>query len=162
MDRKVCVLGVVMAGCISLGGMALGEAGGINIGINVGVPVSPPYPPPVAVEAPPPIVVDVRPRLVLVPGGAVSYAPDLPYNYFVHAGTYYVFHGSRWYRAPAYHGPWTGIAVDRVPVPVRRVPLAYYRIPPGHRKHDGPPPWAGHGHGHGHKHGKHKHNGYDD
>jgi hypothetical protein len=50
------------------------------------------------------------------------------------------------------------IQIGQVPPPVLAVPVAYYKIPPGHLKKPGPPPWAGHGqkkkgkhHGHGHK-----------
>jgi hypothetical protein len=46
----------------------------------------------------------------------------------------------------AHHGPWTFITAERVPRPLLRVPVAYYKIPPGHLKKPG----------HGHKHKKHK------
>jgi hypothetical protein len=42
--------------------------------------------------------------------------------------------------------------VEQVPQPVLAVPVAYYKVPPGHmKKGAGPPPWAGHGKGHKHK-----------
>lgn len=120
----------------------------INIGINIGTP------------PPPPIVITAPPQLVVVPGTAVSYAPAVPHNYFFYGRKYYVLHDGAWFLAPAHHGPWTFIATERVPHPVLRVPVAYYKVPPGHLKkegHDIPP---GHlkqqGHGKGHKHKKHK------
>ena len=120
----------------------------INIGINIGTP-----PPP-----PPPIVITAPPQLVVIPGMPVSYAPAIPYNYFFYGGQYYVFHEGAWFTAPGHHGPWTFVAVERVPRPLLRVPVTYYKVPPGHRKDKGPP-WE-RGHGKGHKH--HKHDDDDD
>src|SRR5262245_28347252 len=149
MGCKTLTLSMTMVCVIGLWSVHKGEAIDVNIGVNIGTP-----PPPVVVEGPPSIVVDVPPRLVLIPGAPVYYAPALPYNYFFHAGKYYVFHGSQWFYAPTYNGPWAVIAAQRVPPPVLQVPVAYYRVPPGHWQQHGPPPWAGHGQGH--KHGKHK------
>ena len=106
------------------------------IGINIG-------PPP-----PPPIVIPAPPQLVVVPGTPVSYAPAVPYNYFFYGGRYYVFHDGAWFFAPAHHGLWTFVAVERVPRPLLRVPVAYYKVPPGHRKYKGPPWERGPGKGH--------------
>jgi len=121
----------------------------INIGINIGTP--PPPPPPVVIAAPP--------QLVVVPGTPVSYAPAVPHNYFFYGRQYYVLHEGAWFSAPAHNGPWTFIAVERVPPPLLRVPVAYYKIPPGHLKGKGHIP-PGHlkekGHGKGHPHKKHK------
>ena len=114
----------------------------VHIGINIGVP---PPPPPVAVEAPPPLVV--------VPRTPVYYAPELPYNYFYYGGLYYTFHDGNWFHAASYAGPWTFVAIERLPRPILAVPVTYYKVKPGHWKEHGPPPWAGHGHGRGH----HKH-----
>ena len=132
-----------------LGSYALGVAvpsmvaAQINIGINLGTP-SPP---------PPPIVITTPPQLVVIPGTQVFYAPAVPHNYFFYRGKYYVFHEGAWFLAPAHHGPWKFLAVKHVPHSLRHVPAGYYKVPPGHRKDKGPPPWAGHGKGH--KHHKH-------
>lgn len=107
----------------------------VNIGINIGIP------------PPPPIVIATPPRLVVVPGTPVLYAPAVPHNYFFYRRKYYVLHDGAWFFAPAHHGPWTFIAAERVPRPLLRVPVAYYKVPPGHLKK--------HGHGKGHKHKKH-------
>ena len=115
----------------------------INIGINIGAP--PPPPPPVVIAAPP--------ELVVIPGTQVFYAPTVSQNYFVYRGRSYVFHDGSWFVAPAHRGPWTFIAVEQVPPPLRGVPVHYYKVPPGHRKDQGPPPWAGQGKDH--KHHKH-------
>jgi hypothetical protein len=119
----------------------------LNIGINIGTP-----PPP------PPVTVNRTPQLFVIPGTSVFYAPDVPQNFFFYANRYYVFHDEAWFYAPSHKGPWTFIAHEHVPSPIRAVPVAYYKIPPGHAKgHGGPPPWAGHG-----KHHKHKGKHHDD
>jgi hypothetical protein len=112
----------------------------VNIGINIAIP------------PPPPIVIAAPPRLVVVPGTVVSYAPAVPHNYFFYGRKYYVLHDGAWFFAPAHHGPWTFIAAKRVPRPLLRVPVAYYKVPPGHLKKQD----HGKGHGKGHKHKKHK------
>jgi hypothetical protein len=118
-------------------------AGDFHIGINIGTP-----PPP-----PPPVVVTTPPQLIVVPGTSVYYAPEVPHNVFFYAKRYYVFHNGTWFYASSHNGPWTFIVHERVPRPVLAVPVEYYRVPPGHAKHHGPPPWAGHGkHKHHHKH----------
>jgi hypothetical protein len=128
---------------------AAAHAADVHVGINIGVPA--PAPPPIAIEAPPPLVV--------VPNSPVYYAPSLPYNFFYYDGLYYVFHEGSWFSSVSAHGPWG--FVPRVPRPVLAVPVGYYRVPPGHWKKHGPPPWAGHGHEHerwhehDHGHGKH-------
>jgi hypothetical protein len=111
----------------------------VNLGISLGAP----------------------PPLVVVPGLPVYYAPTLPYNYFVYGHRYYTCMNDHWYYAPTYNGPWTVIAVSRVPSPILRVPVQYYKVPPGHGSRHGPPPWAGQGKAHGHGHDqKEKHHGH--
>ncbi len=89
--------------------------------------------------------------MVVVPGTPVYYAPGLSVNFFAYGGRYYTHHNGAWFAAANYSGPWTFIAVERVPRPVLAVPAAYYKVPPGHMKRGGPPPWADHGRGRGHK-----------
>jgi len=139
--RCLCLLAAGALGLVPAPGTAQ-----INIGITIGTP------------PPPPIVISAPPQLVVVPQTQVLYAPALPYNYFFYSGKYYVSHEGAWFAAPAHHGPWTFVAVERVPKPLLRVPVAYYKVPPGHRKEEGPP-WE-QGHGKGQKHKKHK--GHDD
>jgi len=107
----------------------------ISIGINIGTP--PPPPPPVVVAAPP--------QLIVVPGTPVYYAPGVSFNYFVYGRRYFTFHDGSWFVATTYNGPWTFVAVEKVPKPVLAVPVGYYKVPPGHMKkgEDGPPAWAG-------------------
>ena len=82
------------------------------------------------------------PRLVVVPGTAVYQAPSLPYNYFVYQKQYYLFHDGMWLSGRHHDGPWTVIAVERVPRSIRGVPVNYYKNKPAHWKQHGPPPWA--------------------
>ncbi len=107
----------------------MGQAASVNIGVqtnnlNLGINIGGP------------------PPLVVVPGTPVYTAPSLPYNYFVYERQYYLYHEGRWLRARHYDGPWTVIAVERVPPPILAVPVEYYNNRPAHWKHHGPPPWA--------------------
>ncbi len=96
---------------------------GPNVNVNIGVP------------GPPPVVVAAPPQLMVVPGSRVYYAPDLSVDFFSYGGRYYTVHDGGWFVARSYHGPWTFVAVERVPRPVRVLPVAYYRVPPDHWKH---------------------------
>jgi len=100
-------------------------ADGVNIGITVGAP-----PPP-----PPHFVVAAPPRLVVVPHTPVFYAPRLSINLFSYGGQYYTYDRGAWFTSPYYTGPWSFVPLGRVPLHVRGVPVAYYRVPPGHLKH---------------------------
>jgi hypothetical protein len=91
----------------------------------------------------PPIVLTSPPQLVAVPGTSVYYAPDVSANLFVYNGRYYAMANGAWSMALAYNGPWAVIQISKVPPPVLSVPVEYYKIPPGHLKKKGPPPWAG-------------------
>jgi hypothetical protein len=94
---------------------------GLTLGVNIGGP----------------------PHVVAVPGTPVYQAPSLPYNYFVYRNHYYLFHEGMWLSAAHYNGPWTVIALEKVPQPILIVPVNYYKAPPGHWKEKhGPPPWA--------------------
>jgi hypothetical protein len=119
------------------------SAAGQDITIDIGLGV-------------PPIVLTTPPPLVVVPGTSVSYAPDVSANFFFYKGQYYTVVNDVWSMAPAYNGPWAVIQIGQVPRPVLAVPVAYYKIPPGHVKKKGPPPWSGQGHGPHSKKPKHK------
>jgi hypothetical protein len=135
-----------MALCVSAA-----VAADVKIGVNIGVPAPPvpvvvaPTPPvvvapgPPVVVAPPPIVFAAPPALVVVPGSPVYYVPSANFNVFVLGGRYYSLHEGTWFMAPNHSGPWGVVPADRVPQPVRAVPHAYYKIPPGHAKKMGAP-----------------------
>jgi hypothetical protein len=95
-------------------------------GLRIGIDITPPPPPRIVLTAPP--------QLVVVPGSPVFHAPGVSINFFAYGGRYYSFHEGAWFAATAYGGPWTTISVGRVPQPVLAVPVAYYKIPPGHAK----------------------------
>jgi hypothetical protein len=84
------------------------------------------------------------PSLVVVPGTPVYYAPRAPANVFLYGHQYYAFTNGGWYVGPNWNGPWVVVEPAYVPVPVLRVPVAYYRLPPGHWKgwkRSAPPHW---------------------
>jgi len=72
------------------------------------------------------------PELVRVPGYPVYYAPRLNSNFFFYDGMYWVYQRDNWYASSWYNGPWELVAPDFVPLFVLRVPVRYYRNPPGY------------------------------
>jgi hypothetical protein len=145
MKRVLVLSGFVAVAASALAGMPVPvRADSVSIGVNIGTP-----PPP-----PPAIVLPAPPSLVVVPGTPVYYAPSLSINFFAYGGRYYTHHNGAWFSATVHNGAWTFIAAERVPHPVLAVPVAYYKVPPGHLKKGGgggPPPWAGQGKGPKHK-----------
>jgi hypothetical protein len=103
----------------------------LRIGIDVGVPSPPPI---VVTPSRPPVVLAAPPQLVVVPGSPVFYAPGVSINFFAYGGRYFSFHEGAWFVATTYGGRWATIAPGKVPQPVLAVPVAYYKIPPGHAK----------------------------
>jgi hypothetical protein len=122
-----------LAVSVILAGQA--AADGVSVSVTIGTPAPPP---------PPPIVVAAPPRFVVIPGSPVRYAPDVGFNLFVHDGRHFTFHAGVWFSTVRPGGAWVMVPVEKVPKAVLAVPVAYYKIPPGHAKgHAGPPPWAG-------------------
>lgn len=104
----------------------------------------------VALPAPAQVRVDIGinlpspPSLVVVPGTPVYYAAQAPANVFFYGHQYWVFTNNGWHVGPNWNGPWTVVQPAFVPVPVLRVPVQYYRVPPGHWRgwqRDAPPRW---------------------
>lgn len=108
----------------------------VSVGIGIGMPgVS------IGINLP------VYPQLVRVPGYPVYYAPRLQANFFFYDGLYWVYQSDRWYASSWYNGPWGLVAPEYVPVYVLRVPVRYYRSPPGYFRGwrpDAPPRWGQH------------------
>ena len=128
---------LALAAGLSLVAASPAAADGLRIGISVPVPA----PPMVVVTPPrPPVVVVAPPQLAVVPGSPVFYAPSVSMNFFAYGGRYYTFHEGAWFVATTYGSPWVAIAPAKVPRPVLTVPVAYYRVPPGHAKKMGCPP----------------------
>ncbi len=142
MKRSITVLFLLAVSAATLLQTSLARADSLSIGVTLG---NPPPPPPIVLQAPP--------QLAVVPGTPVYYAPSVSFNFFFYAGRHYVFHEGAWFVATSFGGPWTFIALERVPQPILAVPVVYYKIPPGHWKNKtGPPPWSGPGPGRGPKH----------
>jgi hypothetical protein len=128
---------LALAAGLSLMAASPAAADGVRIGISVPVPA----PPTVVITPPrPPLVVVAPPQLAVVPGSPVFYAPGASMNFFAYGGRYYTFHKGAWFVATTYGSPWETIAPARVPRPVLAVPVAYYKVPPGHEKKMGCPP----------------------
>src|SRR5262245_35356201 len=127
---RLAVVGAVLSAATAA------TAGDVKIHIGLGLP-----------SIPAPVVIAAPPQLVVVPGTSVYYAPAVSANYFFYKGRYYTTANGGWLTASAYNGPWAAITIGQVPSPILAVPVEYYKIPPGHLKEKGPPPWAGHGHG---------------
>lgn len=106
----------------------------VSVGIGIGMPgVS------IGINLP------VYPQLVRVPGYPVYYAPRLQANFFYYDGLYWVYQSDHWYASAWYNGPWGQVAPEYVPVYVLRVPVRYYRSPPGYFRgwrSDAPPRWG--------------------
>jgi hypothetical protein len=89
----------------------------------------------------------VYPEFVQVPGYPVYYAPRLNSNYFFYDGLYWVYQGDNWYASEWYNGPWALVAPEVVPLYILRIPVRYYRRPPGFFRGwraDAPPRWGQH------------------
>lgn len=87
------------------------------------------------------------PTLVQVPDYPVYYAPQLGSNYFFYDGQYWVYEGDNWYTSAWYNGPWLVVLPTAVPLFILRIPVRYYRHPPGYFNgwaSDAPPHWGQH------------------
>ena len=90
----------------------------------------------VNIGQPPPVVV-ARPVLVPVQASPVYYAPSYGADLFLYDGRYYTVRDDQWFSAARVNTPWVAIAIGKVPRQILAVPVAYYRVPPGHLKHAG-------------------------
>lgn len=87
------------------------------------------------------------PDLVPVPGYPVYYAPQVNTNYFFYDGMYWVFQNDNWYASSWYNGPWGLVDPGAVPLFILRIPVSFYRQPPGFFRGwraDAPPHWGEH------------------
>lgn len=87
------------------------------------------------------------PELVRVPGYPVYYAPRLQANFVFYDGLYWVYEADNWYASSWYNGPWGLVAPEAVPLFILRIPVRYYRNPPGYFhgwRADAPPRWNEH------------------
>ena len=87
------------------------------------------------------------PAFVRVPSYPVYYAPQQDVNLFFYDGLYWVYQQDEWYASDWYDGPWRPVAPQAVPLYVLRVPVRYYRNPPGYFRGwrpEAPPRWDEH------------------
>jgi hypothetical protein len=54
-------------------------------------------------------------------------AVGVPYDIFFVSGHYYYFHGGHWFWGSGYGGPWTYVAIERLPPGLRRYRVAQLR-----------------------------------
>lgn len=126
MRLVIAVLWMLLSMTPALGQVSVGiSLPGVSIGINV----------------------PVYPELVRVPRYPVYYAPRLGINLFFYDGLYWVYQADDWYASSWYNGPWGRVDPQAVPVYILRVPVRYYRDPPGYFRGwrpDAPPRWGDH------------------
>ena len=90
----------------------------------------------VNIGQPPPVIV-AQPVLVPVQASPVYYAPSSGRDLFFYEGRYYTIRDDQWFYAARLNTPWVAVSIGKVPRQILAVPVAYYRVPPGHMKHGG-------------------------
>lgn len=119
-----------------LGSAAAPAQAQVSVGIGIGMPGLN-----IGIDLP------VYPQLERVPGYPVYYAPQLSANYFFYDNRYWVYEQDSWFASSWYNGPWGRVDAQAVPAYVLRVPVRYYRAPPGYFRGwrtDAPPRWGEH------------------
>jgi len=116
---KVPIVALLIAAGLTLPATARGQ---VSVNVNIGQP--------------PPVVV-AQPVLVPVQASRVYYAPSYGADLFLYDGRYYTVRDDQWFYASRLNTPWVTIAIGKVPRQILAVPVAYYRVPPGHLKHKG-------------------------
>ena len=116
---KVSIVAMLVAAGLALPAPALSQ---VSVNVNIG--------------SPPPVVV-AQPVLVPVQASPVYYAPSHGADLFFYDGRYYTVRDDHWFYAARVNSPWVAITVGKVPRQILAVPVAYYRVPPGHLKHKG-------------------------
>ncbi len=115
---KVPIVAMLIAAGLALPAPARGQ---VSVNVNIG------HPQPVVAQ----------PVLVPVQGSYVYYAPSYGPDLFFYDRRYYTVRDDQWFYATRVNTPWIAIAIGKVPPPILAVPVAYYRVPPGHLKHKG-------------------------
>src|SRR5215510_8565378 len=78
----------------------------VNINVNIGPP--------------PPIVVHERPAMVYLPEPGMFVAVGVPYDIYFVGGRYYYYHGTNWFWASGYDGPWVHVVYKSLPPGLQR------------------------------------------
>ncbi len=136
-----------------------------EVNVNINIPL-------------PEVVFSAPPALVVIPGTYAYFAPEVAVDIFFYQGYWYRPYDGRWYIAADYRGPWSFVAINRVPPVFLSLPPDYRSVPPGYERvpygvvkknwrrweserhwdrherkrdyDDGDEPHHGHGHGRGH------------
>ena len=116
---KVPIVATLIAASLAVAAPARSQ---VSVQVNIGQP--------------PPVIV-ARPVLVPVQASPVYYAPSYGQDVFFYDGRYYTVRDDHWFYAARVNAPWVSIAIGKVPQHILAVPVAYYRVPPGHLKHKG-------------------------
>jgi hypothetical protein len=115
---KVPLVAILIAAGVALPAPARSQ---VSVQVNIGQP---------------PAIV-AQPVLVPVKASPVYYAPTYGSDIFFYGGRYYTVRDDRWFYTSHFDTPWIAVAVGKVPRQVLAVPVAYYRVPPGHLKQMG-------------------------
>ena len=113
---KVSIVAMLIAASLAVPASARSD---VRVQVNIGQP---------------PVLV-AQPVLVPVQSSAVRYAPSYDADLFFYEGRYYTVRNDQWFYTSRRNAPWIAIAIGRVPGAVLAVPVAYYRVPPGHLRH---------------------------
>ena len=81
----------------------------------------------VHIGQPPPVVMYSPPTMVMLPEPQMYVAVGVPYDIYFVSGRYYYFQGDHWFYGPGYGGPWTYVAVERLPPGLRRYKVKQLR-----------------------------------
>ena len=94
---------------------------------------------------PTPLLSESRgPVFIKPPSFGCFLAADAPYDLFACDYSYYLYQDRRWYTSDTFHGPWTDVAEDDLPDPLRRSGIEelrrlekrerdrFFEAPPGH------------------------------
>jgi hypothetical protein len=98
--------GVMLGLLLSVGFAATPALAQVSVNVQIGEP------PPVVVYSPPPMVLLPEPQMYVAVG--------VPYDIYFISGRYYYLHADHWFWGPGYGGPWTYVAVERLPPGLRK------------------------------------------
>jgi len=116
---KARVLSVLFAGALSLVSSGYPASADARVDVNIVLP---------------PIVISSPPEVVVIPGTYAYFVPGIETDIFFYHGYWYRPHGSYWYRAGSYNGPWVHIVATKVPRVLVGLPPDFRHLPPGHQR----------------------------
>jgi len=116
---KLPVVAMFVAASVAIPAAARSQ---VSVAVNIGQP--------------PPVV--AQPVLVPVSNSQVYFVPSYESDLFVYDKHYYTVRNDQWFYAANVKSPWIAITIGKVPRQILAVPVAYYKVPPGHLK-GGPP-----------------------